>query len=226
MTEGSIAEGRRKRAGIRTLPLAIAVVLGLAGGRLVMLDGRTALVVGVLLMVGALVSAAVALGGDAYGPDVEGKPDLSSRIALGLLGGVFAGLVHAVMTIAVGWFGIAAMLSAGIDVELSALDWWSRIVAGGLWGIGLGALYPALPGLSFLGKGVAFGLLVAAWQLFYVYPFELGLGMLGVDAGWGILPFVVVGNMIGGIVAAWLVAWGEYPRDEALSAPLVRGESA
>lgn len=221
MTEASSTGSDAKRAGIRTLPLAIAVVLGIAGTRLVTLDGRTALVTGVLLMVGALVSGAVAFGSRAYGADIEGEPDLSSRLALGLLGGVLAGLVHGLLTIVVGWFGVAAALSAGIDVELSALDWWGRVVAGGLWGIGLGAFYPALPGRSFLGKGVAFGLLLAAWQLLYVYPFELDLGMFGSGAGWGVLPLVVLGNAFGGVVAAWLVAWGGNARDETLSAPLV-----
>lgn len=221
MTEATSRESGKKGGGIRTLPLAIAVLFALAGTRLVMLDGRTALVSGVLLMVAGLVAAAVALGGAAYGPEIENEPDLSSRLGLGLLGGVLAGLVHGLLTIAVGWFGIAAMLSAGIDVELSALDWWSRVVAGGLWGIGLGAFYEALPGSSFVGKGAAFGLLLAAWQLLYVYPFQLGLGMLGSSAGWGVLPLVVVGNVLAGVLAAWPVAWGGHPRDEALSAPLV-----
>ncbi|MDX1577050.1 MAG: hypothetical protein R3266_01140 [Gemmatimonadota bacterium] len=203
------------------LPLAIALVLGIAGSRLLMIEGRTALVGGILLLVAALLSAAIALGGEAYGPEVEGQPDLSSRLALGLLGGVLAGLVHGMLTVATGALGIAELLGAGIDVQLSALDWWYRAAAGGMWGIGLGAFYPALPGASFLGKGAAFGLLLAAWQLFYVYPFELGLGMLGADAGWGVLPLVVVGNVVGGAIAAWPVSWGGRSRVEALSAPLV-----
>lgn len=221
MTDASATGNDTKHGGIRTLPLAIAVVLGIAGVRLVMLEGRTALVVGVLLVVGGLVAAAVALGSRGYGPEIEEAPDLSSRLALGLLGGVLAGLVHGLLTVVVGWLGVAALLNAGIDVELSALDWWGRVVGGGLWGTGLGALYPALPGRSFLGKGAAFGLLLAAWQLFYVYPFQQGLGMLGSAAGWGVLPLVVVGYAVGAVVAAWLVAWGGHSREEALSAPLV-----
>lgn len=221
MSHGSTARPDGGSRDSRMLPLAIAAILGIAGSRLMMIEGRTALVGGILLLVAALLAAAIALGGEAYGPQVEGQPDLSSRLALGLLGGVLAGLVHGMLTVTTGWLGVAGLVGAGIDVELSALDWWGRAVAGGMWGIGLGAFYPALPGASFLGKGAAFGLLVAAWQLFYVYPFELGLGMLGADAGWGVLPLVVVGNVVGGAIAAWLVAWGGRPRAEALSAPLV-----
>ena len=221
MSHGSTSRPDGGRRDSRMLPLAIAAILGIAGWRLVMIEGRTALVGGILLLVAALLAAAIGLGGGAYGPQVEGRPDLSSRLALGLLGGVLAGLVHGMLTVTAGWLGVAGLLGAGIDVDLSALDWWGRVVAGGLWGIGLGAFYPVLPGASFLGKGATFGLLLAAWQLFYVYPFELGLGMLGVDAGWGVVPLVVVGNVIGGMIAAWLVAWGGGSRAEALSAPLV-----
>ena len=113
------------------------------------------------------------------------------------------------------------LLGAGVDVDLSALEWWGRVAAGGLLGLTLGAIYHLLPGQTFLGRGVAFGLLLAAWQLFVVYPFRLGLGIAGIEAGWGIAPLVVLGTVIAGVVAAWVVAWGGRPRDEPLSAPLV-----
>ena len=221
MSNGPVADADGDRRDRRMLPLAIAVVLGIAGSRLVMIDGRTALIGGILLLVGSLLAGAIALGGVAYGPRVEDPPDLSSRLALGLLGGVLAGLVHGMLTVASGWFGLTELMSAGIDVELSAMDWWGRVAVGAIWGIGLGVFYRALPGASFLGKGAVFGLLLSAWQLLYVYPFELGLGMLGADAGWGVLPLVVVGNVICGAIAAWPVAWGGRFRGESLSAPLV-----
>jgi len=216
MTEGTMRDG-----SIQTLPLAIGVVLGIAGVRLLLIGGQVAISGGVLLAVGAIAAAGVAFGGRADGASVEAQPDLSSRIGLGLLGGVLAGLLHGTLTAVAGWWGVAALLGAGIDVELSTFDWWNRAALGGLLGIGLGFVYPLLAGESFIGKGAWAGLLLAAWQLFYVYPFLLGLGPAGIDAGWGVAPLVVVCAVIAGVAAAWLVAWGGRQRDEPLSAPLV-----
>jgi hypothetical protein len=221
MTDGSVADEAPSRAEIQTLPLAIAVVLGIAGARLLMLGTQVAISAGVLLVVGAMAAAGVALGSGNYGTPPEASPDLSTRLGLGVLGGALAGLIHGVLTVVIGWLGVPVLLSAGIDVELSALEWWNRAAVGGLLGLTLGAIYPLLPGRSFLGRGTAFGLLLAAWQLFVVYPFRLGLGMAGLDAGWGVVPLVVLGTVAAGVVAAWMVAWGGRPRDEALSAPLV-----
>lgn len=221
MTDGTGADGSSSGRGVRTLPLAIAVVLGIAGARLLMLGTQAALSGGVLLLVGAMGAAGVALGSGSYGSSVEAAPDLSTRLGLGVLGGVLAGLLHGMLTVVVGWLGVPVLLSGGIDVELSALEWWSRAAGGGLLGLTLGALYHVLPGRTFLGRGAAFGLLLAAWQLFVVYPFRLGLGIAGLDAGWGVVPLVVLGAVVAGVVAAWTVAWGGRPRDEPLSAPLV-----
>lgn len=221
MTDGTVADESSSAPGVRTLPLAIAVVLGIAGARLLMMGTQAALSGGVLLLVGAMGAAGVALGSGSYGSSVEAAPDLSTRLGLGLLGGVLAGLLHGVLTVVVGWLGLPVLLSAGIGVELSALEWWSRAAVGGLLGFTLGAVYRLLPGRTFLGRGTAFGLLLAAWQLFVVYPFRLGLGIAGLEAGWGVVPLVVLGAVISGVVAAWVVAWGGRPRDEPLSAPLV-----
>lgn len=221
MTDGTVGGAPSARASVRTLPLAIGVVLGVAGVRLLLLGDRLALTGGVLLLTGALVAAAVALGSGDYGAPAEASPDLSTRIGLGGLGGLLAGLLHGLMTVVVGWLGLATLLGAGIEVELSALDWWNRAAVGGLLGLVLGAVYPLLPGRSFVGRGAMFGLLLAAWQLLYVYPFRLGLGLGGVDAGRGVIPLVLIGAVVAGIVAAWLVAWGDRPDGEPLSAPLV-----
>ncbi len=221
MTDGTVADEPSTGPGVRTLPLAIAVVLGIAGARLMMLGTQAALSGGVLLLVGATGAAAVALGSASYGSSVEAAPDLSTRLGLGVLGGVLAGLLHGILTTVTGWLGVPVLLSAGVDVELAAIEWWSRAAVGGLLGITLGAVYHLLPGRTFVGRGMVFGLMLAAWQLFFVYPFRLGLGFAGLDAGWGVVPLVVLGTVIFGVVAAWAVAWGGRPRDEPLSAPLV-----
>lgn len=221
MTDATVADEPSSGPGVRSLPLAIAVVLGIAGARLLMLGTQAALSGGVLLLVGALGAVGVALGSGSYGSSVEDAPDLSTRLGLGVLGGVLAGLLHGILTMVTGWLGVPVLLSAGIDVELAALEWWGRAAVGGLLGFTLGAVYHLLPGRTFVGRGTMFGLMLAAWQLFFVYPFRLGLGFAGLEAGWGVVPLVVLGTVIFGVVAAWVVAWGGWPRDEPLSAPLV-----
>ena len=220
MTE-TTADRPTGRITVQTLPLAIAAILGIAGARLTLNGGQLAISGGVLLMAGALVAAGVAIGG-AWSPGTPAaSDDLSSRIGLGLLGGVFGGLLHATLTVAAGWFGVTALLGAGIDVQLTALDWWNRAAIGGLLGVALGAVYPLLPKGSFIRRGTTFALVFAAWQLFYVYPFRLGLGLAGMDAGWSVPLFVAAAAVMAGVVAAWFVARGGRAHDEPLSAPLV-----
>lgn len=205
---------------MKTLPVAIAAILGIAGSRLLLLGDRLAITGGVLLLVAALAAAAVGIGGRPHGSAVEGPGDLSTRLGLGLLGGVLAGLLHGVLTGVAGQLGIPALLGAGVDTSLSAAEWWSRAAAGGAWGVALGALYP-LPSGTYVRRGALLALIPAAWQLFYVYPFRLDLGIAGLEVGLGVAPLVVVSLVVCGIVAARVVAWGEAPRDEPLSAPLV-----
>ena len=83
--------------GTAVILLAVTMVLGLAGARLLIMGGRSAITGGILLLIGALAAEAVAFGGRAWGPDVEGSLDLSSRLGLGVLGGILAGLLHAVV---------------------------------------------------------------------------------------------------------------------------------
>lgn len=205
---------------IHPLPFAIATILAIAGSRLLLIGDRIGWSGGVLLLAAALVAGAVAIGSPRYGAAIEGPGDLSTRLGLGLLGGVLAGLLHGGLTETVGLLGINTLLGASVDVSLSGLEWWNRAVAGAAWGTVLGLVYPLMSG-SFVRRGAVFGLLPAAWQLFYVYPFRLELGIAGVDAGLGAIPLVIVGAVVCGVVGAWPVAWGSRPRPAPLSAPLV-----
>lgn len=205
-----------------------AVALGIVGiaaalGGIGLLDLGTRLGVegGTLLLVGALGLLAVAIGGRPYGPAVEGSLDLSSRLGLGLLGGALAGLVHGVLTVAVGSVGLTVLLGVGIDVELSAGQYLFRALYGSAWGLALGALYPVIPGDEFAGKGTTFSLLPSLYTLFVVYPVFLGLGLLGVRQGFLTFPFVLLGNAIAGLVAAWVISWGAETDLAPVSDPLV-----
>ncbi len=193
---------------VRSLPLAISVVLGVAGGRLLLVGSASAISAGVLLIAAALGGLGVAFGSLPFGPSQEGSIDLSTRIGLGLLGGLLAGLLHGVMTEAAGWMGLASAFGAGIDVDLSSMEWWSRSMLGSVWGLALGLVWQFLPGRGPMQRGAAFGLLVAIWQLFFVYPFQLGLGVAGIDVGLGVVPFVIIGLIVSGAVAGQVIGSG------------------
>jgi hypothetical protein len=176
---------------------------------------------GILLIVLALGFLAVAIGGHPYGPDVEGALDLSSRLGLGLLGGVLGGLAHGVATEVMGSVELTLLLGVGIDVDLSAGQYLLRAVYGGAWGLGLGLLYPLVPGATFAGKGAIFSLLPSLYTLLVVYPVFLGLGLLGVRQGFLTFPLVLIGNAVAGMVAAWVIAWGRETDVAPVSAALV-----
>lgn len=211
--------GDANRDGVHTLSLAIAVVLLVAGWRLVLIGTTPALSGGILMLAAGLAAAGVAIGWHAP-PARADRLDLATRIGLGLLGGVLAGLVHGMLTESAGWSGLAQFVGASIDTELGAQEWLGRAAAGGAWGLAFGALYPLVPGQAASARGTWAGLLVALWQLLYVYPVRDGLGIGGLEAGIGVPFLVIIGLGVSGIVAARTIAWAGRV-DERLSAPLV-----
>ena len=206
---------------IRSLPLAISVVFGVAGGRLLIAGTSTSVSAGVLLMAAALGAAGVALGSLPFGPSQEGSEDLSARIGLGLLGGVLAGLFHGLLTGVTGWLDIGSLLGVGLDSSLTAADWMDRATLGCVWGLVLGLVWRFLPGDTAGAKGASFGLLLAVWQLFFVYPFLMGLGIAGIEVGLGLTPLVVVGFVVSGIVAGRVIGWGSTTSLGSVGAALV-----
>jgi hypothetical protein len=210
----------------RTSPIGLGlgflgILAAFAGVSWVQMGTTLGIQGGVLLIVVALGCLAVAIGGHPYGPDVEGALDLSSRLGLGLLGGVLGGLAHGIATEVFGSVELTMLLGVGIDVDLSAGQYLLRAVYGGAWGLGLGLLYPLIPGATFVGKGAVFSLLPSLYTLLVVYPVFLGLGLLGVRQGFLTFPIVLIGNAIAGMVAAWVVAWGRETDVAPVSAPLV-----
>lgn len=208
--------------GTAVVLLAVTIVLGLAGARLLITGGRSAITGGILLLIGALAAEAVAFGGRAWGPDVEGSLDLSSRVGLGVLGGIMAGLFHALLTMFVGSTGLAAFLGSAIDVQLSAADWGFRLLHGVVWGFLLGLTYRLIPGSDFVGKGLAFSLVVSAYVLLIRYPFFAGAGFLGIHLGLFTSVLVLVGNALAAVLVAGVIAWGARSPDRPVSQPLVR----
>jgi len=207
--------------GTAVILLAVTIVLGLTGARLLIMGGRSAITGGILLLIGALAAEAVAFGGRAWGPEVEGSLDLSSRLGLGVLGGILAGLLHALLTLFAGWTDIAAWLGSGIDVQLAAADWGVRLLHGVAWGFLLGLTWRLIPGADFVGKGLGFSLVVSAYVLLIRYPFVAGAGFLGINLGLFTSVLVLIGNALAAVLAAGVIAWGARSPDRPVSQPLV-----
>jgi hypothetical protein len=222
--EARTAEIRAGRGfdGTAAVLLVVTIVLGLAGARLLITGGRSAITGGILLLIGALAAEAVAFGGRAWGPAVEGSLDLSSRLGLGVLGGILAGLFHALLTLFAGWTGIAALLGSGIEVHLVAADWGVRLLHGVAWGFVLGLTWRLIPGADFVGKGLVFSLVVSAYVLLIRFPFFEGAGFLGINLGLFTSGLVLIGIALAAVVAAAVIAWGARSPDRPVSQPLVR----
>ena len=209
--------------GTRATLLVVTIVLALAGARLLAMGGRGAITGGILLLIAALAAEAVALGSGSWGPTVEGNLDMSSRLGLGVLGGILAGLFHAVLTLVAGWTGIAALLAPGLDVQLTAGDWGMRLLHGTAWGFLFGLAYRLLPGSDFISKGLVASLLFSAYVLLVRYPFFESAGFLGLEHGMLTSLLVVCGNALCGVVVAGVIAWGTRSPDRPVSQPLVSG---
>jgi hypothetical protein len=220
-----VAEDGADERGFSVMHAGMGVV-GVAAllGGIGMLDtGLTiGIEAGVLLLVAGLGLLAVGVGGRPYGPRVEGVLDLSSRLGLGVLGGVLAGLFHGLLTEVAGGVGLTLLLGVGVDVDLSASQYLVRALYGSVWGLALGVLYPVVPGEGMIGKGLVFSLLPSFYTLLVVYPVFLSLGLLGVRQGLLTPVLVIAGNAVVGILAAGVISWGRETDLAPVSDPLVR----
>lgn len=218
--EGVGPEAGREEAPVAG-PVAGIAAFGLALAAAVLIrTGQTGAVAGgVLLGIASLALAAVALGGRPYGPDAEGRLDLSTRLGLGLLGG----LLGAVAALAGQWALSVLGVPARLGVELPALDGvtaGARLLYGSGLGLVLGVSLPWVPGPGLAARGAAFSLALSAYVLFVAYPALPDFGLLGLERGPLTFVFVLLLNAVWGMVAAWTVGWGARSEGGALSAPL------
>lgn len=174
---------------------------------------------GVLLLVASLGLVATAVGGARYGPDVEGRLDLSARVAAGLLGGALGGIALLLVAWAVGVVGLPGLLGVDLSVWLTPSELAGRAASGALWGLVFGVVHPWLPGEGSLRRGLYFSAAPALWTLAVVFP-DLKYGLFGVELGG--LTFVVVAahNLVWGAVVGAVVAWAERTDVAPLSRPL------
>jgi hypothetical protein len=125
-----------------------------------------------------------------------------SRLSHAFAAGCFGGLVNSVVVWFCGHFGLTARLGVKLAPNLS-LPWlYPRILWGGIWGLLF--LLP-LSGRSALKKGLILSLGPTLVQLFVVFPYKAGKGMMGLELGTMTPLFVLVFNAFWGVAAAlWM----------------------
>lgn len=114
--------------------------------------------------------------------------------------GCFGGLVNSLVVILCGDYGLTARLGVRLAPHLS-LPWlYPRIVWGGIWGVLF--LLP-LSARAVLKTGLILSLGPSLAQLFVVFPYKAGKGMMGLDLGTMTPLFVLVFNAFWGVAAAF-----------------------
>lgn len=174
---------------------------------------------GVLLLVAALGLVATAVGRGEYGPEVEGRLDLSTRLAAGLLGGALGGVAHLLLARATGLVGLPALLGVDLAVWLTPGEMAGRMASGAVWGLAFGVFHPRVPGDGSIQRGLVFSAAPALWVLMVVFP-DLKYGVFGVELG--ALTFVVVAfhHLAWGAVVGGVVRWAERTDLGPVSRPL------
>ncbi len=206
-TAATTAEQTSSEAFPSWLALLIAVVALGAGLQLIAGEGRDSIAAGVLLLVTALAATAVALAQGAYGPDAEGPLDLSARLGLGLLGGILGAVAARLVVWLTAEIGLLSLL--GIHIGWEAAIFLALLPVPALfWGIGLGVLYPFIPGATFVAKGAFVGALSALYLLLKTLPLDLGAGWLGSAVGPLTWVPVLLYALVWGVICAATVSWG------------------
>lgn len=198
--------------GDRAIPGGLAWTAGLASlagaGLLVAITGadRTGVSGGVLLLVAALGFLATALGQEPYGPEHEGRLDLSARIGAGLLGGALGGLAYLLTAWLLQAWGLPALLGSAWEVPGGPGSLAARTFLGAVWGLVFGIVFPRVPGRGAVRRGLNFALLPAVVTLVVILP-TLGHGALGIELG--VLTFVpiLLYHAAWGLTAGAVLRW-------------------
>ena len=209
------------------LALLIAVVALGGGLQLVAGEGKNSIAAGMLLLVTALAFTAVALAQGAYGPDAEGPLDLSARLGLGFLGGILGAVAARLIIWLTAEIGLLDLLGLHIGWESAVLLGLAPLPAV-FWGIGLGVLYPFIPGSTFAARGALVGTLSALYLLLKTLPLDLGAGWLGLAVGPLTWAPVLLYGLVWGLACAATVSWGSRTDQAPVSRYLGQspGESA
>ena len=216
---GARAEGPLSGA----LPGIVALAAAAAGVWLASTGSRTGLSGGILLLVVALAAGGVALGGVAYGPSVEGRLDLSGRLAVGFLGGGLGAVIALAAERLLGGLGVHAAFGVSFPAAAAVAELGLRLVRGGMWGMVFGVLLPFLPGERLLTRGALFSLVPSLYVLLKVFPVDRDAGVLGLEFGLLAFAFVIFYNLVWALVTARLLLWAERTEEAPLSRLLGEG---
>ncbi len=198
----------------------VASVGTLGAGMWLLASGGRSPSLAILLLIAGLAAAGVLLGSGRYGPDVEGRLDLSARLGLGVLGGFLGGLLAIVAHGLLLELGAARALGVDLAAGWGAGDLLGHLGSAALWGMVLGILFPRLPGRTPGGRGAAFGLVPSLYMLVWAYPVELDAGFFGVGNGALTFLFVLALNLVWGATAGATIGWGEVAQEAPVSRPL------
>ena len=130
--------------------------------------------------------------------------NLIRKLSVVFSAGAFGGLVNSVSAWLFGALGITALLGVKLAPHFSEFWLYSRICWGGVWGVLF--LLPFLKG-GYVLRGVILSIAPTLVQLFIVFPFQLGKGLLGLELGVWTPLFVLIFNALWGCASGlWLRA--------------------
>ena len=118
--------------------------------------------------------------------------------------GCLGALINSLVVWQFGELGVARWAGVGISPNLTPAWLYPRIVWGGIWGLLF--LLPVFKSRVLL-KGTLLSLLPTAAQLFYVYPYLAGQGLMGLRLGMWAPAFVLVYNGVWGVATALVIRY-------------------
>lgn len=126
------------------------------------------------------------------------------RLLICFAAGCIGAMANSLAIWACGKYGVSAYFNVQLSPALTPEWLYPRIV----WGQ-IGALLFVLPLLKSrpLAKGVFMSLFPSLFQLLFIFPFKAKKGYLGLDLGTLTPLFVIVFNLIWGVVTSWTIRW-------------------
>jgi hypothetical protein len=135
----------------------------------------------------------------------------SALFAVCFVAGLLGGLGHSLFVWACGEWGFTAFIGVKIAPALQPAWLYPQLIIGGLWGLGY-FFTISVPRFRrhWIRKGIWFSLVPTTVTLFYLYPYRQHLGMAGFELGMLTPLFVLVANLLWGILTGFFtrLLWG------------------